>query len=104
MSNLYDDKGWCLNTTVDDLPLTTEQKEMVLEWYARKIVVIYMQITKDYVCSKSYDPLIIEGNIAHSYAFDLEDGGRRHPFRDLQHLEGMLTTEVVNMINEALEV
>lgn len=47
---------------------------------------------------KQYDPLTIENGIAHSYVFDLEDGGRHHAYRDLSHLEAMLLTEVVKEI------
>ena len=93
MSNLFD--AWHYDTNIDELPFTTEQKEMVLEWYARKLIHLACAITDDDMCGKSYDPLTIEGNTAHTYMFDLEDGGRHHPFRDLQHLEAMLTDEVV---------
>jgi hypothetical protein len=43
-------------------------------------------------------PLTIEGDVALSYVFDLADGGRRHPFRDLAHLEQMLIAECAGQL------
>jgi hypothetical protein len=42
-----------------------------------------------------YDPMDIElkEKMAHSYVFDLEDGGRHHPYKDLEHLENMIFDE-----------
>lgn len=37
MSKLASDSGYNPFHTIDDLPLTDDQKEMVLEWYARKL-------------------------------------------------------------------
>ena len=87
--------------TIDDLPLSDEQKRQVLEWFARKLWTLLEEGSgeRDYYC-KSYDPLVIEGNVAHSYVFDLEDGGRHHPFRDLAHLEKMLVDEGIRAISE----
>jgi hypothetical protein len=81
--------------TIDDLPLTSAQKERVLEWFARKIATVMGKVTGYHPCSKSYDPLMIEDNIAHSYAFELEDGGRHHDFNDLKHLEKMMVNELI---------
>lgn len=52
---------------------------------------------------KMYDPLTIEGNVAHSYVFDLEDGGRHHYFNDLGHLRKMILEETANIIKEDYE-
>ena len=35
---------------------------------------------------KSYDPLTIDGDTAHTYVFDLWDGGRHHHFESLRQL------------------
>ena len=81
---------------INDLPLNDEQKKFVLEWFAYKLWEIIEEGGGDpEYYGKSYDPLTIEGNIAHSYVFDLEDGGRHHEFRDFRHLEEMLVNEGV---------
>lgn len=46
---------------------------------------------------KSYDPLLIKGDVAHSYVFDLEDGGRHHPF------DGDYEKLCRTMVNEACD-
>ncbi|MDD5517888.1 MAG: hypothetical protein PHV98_00870 [Candidatus Omnitrophica bacterium] len=84
---------------IDDLPFTAEAKCMVLEWFARKLWVLLEEGSDDpdYYC-KMYDPLTIEGNIAHSYVFNFEDGGRHHPFSNLIQLEKMLMDEGIKTI------
>jgi len=64
-----------IDDTIDDLPLDESQKRRVLEWFARKLWIILEEASgePDY-CGKSYDPLTIDGNVAHSYVFDFEDG------------------------------
>lgn len=90
------EKGYNDYYSVDDLPLTEDQKEMVLEWYAQKI---WGGLSERGHC-KSYDPLIIEGKVAHSYIFDLNgldhrtDGGRHHNFKTLPQLEERLENEM----------
>ena len=79
--------------TIADLPLSDDQTEIVLEWYARRILAADLRKGIDSF-DKSYDPLVIEGNIAHSYVFDLADGGRHHPFGSLEELERMLDKEL----------
>jgi len=90
-----------IDDTIDDLPLDESQKRRVLEWFARKLWIILEEASgePDY-CGKSYDPLTIDGNVAHSYVFDFEDGGRHHRFKDLQHLERMLVQEAIKRITE----
>jgi hypothetical protein len=87
---------------IDTLPLHPKEKEAVLEYLARKLwtILIRTDLMDDY--GKSYDPLIIEGNIAHSYVFDMEDGGRHHSFKDYKHLEEMLMNDTITRINHAL--
>lgn len=92
--------------SIDDLTLSHYQKIQILEWFARKLWVLLEEGSgePDYY-GKGYDPLKIEGNTAHSYVFSLEDGGRHHQFRDLEHLEKMLMKEgigaIKSMISEA---
>ena len=95
--------------TIDDLPLTEEQKVHVLEWFAWKIWRICEEAggDPDYG-GKSYDPLEIElmangSGIAHSYVFDLGDGGRHHPFVSLVELEKRLEKEAIEEIRELME-
>lgn len=76
--------------TLDELPFTDDQKEMVLEWFAQKI---WGGLHGRGHC-KSYDPLIIEGYTAHSYIFNFEDGGRHHDFQSLTDLEKLLEKEM----------
>lgn len=85
--------------SIDDLPLTHHQKLCVLEWFAHKLcdIVVDSEIDED-PRYKSYDPLTIEGNTAHSYAFELGDGGRHHDFTDLRSLEDRLVNELVTKI------
>ncbi len=80
------------------LQLTDEQKERVLEWYAEKVWQLLQDLDISDGCSKRYDPLTIKDGIAHSYVFDLEDGGRRHFFRDYEHLEEMIQNELLETI------
>lgn len=84
--------------SIEDLPLTQLEKEAVLEWFARKLWVIVEESRpegSDYYC-KSYDPLVIEGNVAHSYVF--LDSGRHHEFEDLEELEKMLMQDVIETL------
>lgn len=98
MSKIAIEEGYNAFDTIDDLPLTKDQKEMVLEWFAQKI---WNTLDEPGHC-KSYDPLIIEGNTAHSYIFNLNglDGrtgsGRHHGFKTLVELEERLCKEMQN--------
>lgn len=91
--------------TLDDLPLDDMQKVLVLEWFARKLWVMLEEGggEPDYY-GKGYDPLVIdlEGKEAHSYVFDLDDGGRHHPFESLLELEEKLKQEGIKRIKEML--
>lgn len=83
---------------LNDLELSDEQKMAVLCYLANKYYRLILELGIQDGHSKSYDPLLIEGNVAHSYVFDLEDGGRHHPFRNLDHLETMLDDEILQEI------
>lgn len=88
---------------INDLPMSDEHRRIVLCWFARKIWVILEESSgKPYYYGKSYDPLYLEDNTAHSYVFELEDGGRHHAFRDLAHLEQMLVNEAIGRIKAQL--
>lgn len=95
MNTMYD---------IDDLPLNRQQKCRVLEWFARKLWVLLEEGSgePDYY-SKSYDPLIIDGDEAYSYVFSLNDGGRHHKFNNLKHLEDMLMAEGIDRIKSYIK-
>lgn len=84
------------------LPLTREQQMAVVEWLANKYWQILLDLNIQDGHCKSYDPLLIEGGTAHSYVFDLEDGGRHHDFRDLNHLVKMLDSDMRSMLRGEL--
>lgn len=92
MSKIAYEQGYNSFYSIDNLPLTKDQKEMVLEWFAQKI---WKTLDEPGHC-KTYDPLIIAGNTAHSYVFNLNTGGRHHPFTDLKQLEELLCKEMQN--------
>ena len=86
--------------TIDDLPLKDTQKRYVLEWLAWKFYNLLLKLgIEDRYC-KFYDPLLIEDDRCHSYVFDLDDGGRHHPYKNLREIEDKLFNEVVKRIKE----
>lgn len=85
--------------SIDDLLLNQEQKEQVLEYLARQLYFILTELGMD-DHHKTYDPLTIEGGIAHSYVFELGDGGRHHKFSSLSELENLMVTEVIQTIKK----
>jgi hypothetical protein len=79
----------------------------ILEWFALKIWVAGEEGSgeREYH-GKSYDPLKIEldsggGGVAHSYVFNLRDGGRHHGFQSLEELEIALTEELIGVVEWA---
>ena len=53
--------------------------------------------------SKMYDPLTIIGQVAHSYVFNLKDGGRHHSFESIESLIGLMRDETIENINNFIE-
>lgn len=86
-----------------DLNLNPAQQKEVVEWlaYQYRLILLGLNVA-DSVGYKTYDPLTIEGNVAHSYVFDLEDGGRHHEFTDYDSLVDSLTNEVIRDIFDEL--
>jgi hypothetical protein len=90
--------------------LDTLDKIKVVEWFAMMMLIIKEE--HDYTQEgdyggKSYDPMTIElnrggGGIAHSYVFDMEDGGRHHLFENLEDIPRILVTEVLECITETI--
>ena len=64
-----------------------EKQIAYLKGYAMAIQSIMYELTGENSCSKSYDPIQIDENNIHSYAFNLKDGGRHHPLSDYNSLE-----------------
>lgn len=91
--------------TIDGLSLTDQQKVAVLEWFAQKL---WTMLEEGSGCpeygGKSYDPLTIDLPMmrAYSYVFNLENGGRSHPFTSLIHLEQQLVDEGIKTIRDML--
>ena len=93
--------------TLADLELDPLTEAKILEWLAFKIWVSGNEGVPDGdYHSKSYDPLTIElgsrgGGTAHSYVFNLGDGGRHHDFSSLADLERMLFEEAIGTVSWA---
>lgn len=100
MSRALNEAGWNTFDSIDDLPVDQDTKEMVLEYLARRYWKVLLDLKYQDGHSKTYDPLIIDGNTAHSYVFDLEDGGRHHSFDSLKDLERMMTEEFKSYFKE----
>lgn len=49
-----------------------------LEGYALACSDLAVKFTGESLIYKGYDPLTIDGNTLHSYAFEFKDGGRHH--------------------------
>lgn len=65
----------------------TPDQQRFLEGYASALQDIEYRLTGDNSCSKAYDPMKCEGQIMHSYAFNMKDGGRHHPVKDYKDIE-----------------
>jgi uncharacterized protein YtpQ (UPF0354 family) len=87
---------------IERLPFLPYQKEIILEYLAQKLWAILRKTNLMEDHCKSYDPLLIDKTTAHSYVFDMEDGGRHHTFKDYKHLEKMLMDETIAKINNNL--
>jgi hypothetical protein len=72
---------------------------LMIEAYALACTDIMYAMTKDSPCAKSYDPMRIEGMTAHSYAFDLKDGGRHHDLTEYESVGEILEY----LVKETLE-
>ena len=86
--------------SIDDLSLTDDQKEMVLEYVAQ----LFWQLLLDSSIAdghcKTYDPLIIdEEMLFRSYVFDAYDGGRVRQFTSYKDGEDWLMTSFVEWLN-----
>ena len=83
-------------------------KKAVLEWYAKKLDRMMQETVGESPGAKSYDPLSFEScddgtYIAHSYAFDMKDGGRHHHGLTFNEVEEYITQETINWIRVDIE-
>lgn len=77
------------------------EKEYV-EGYAQACwdILIGLDIQDGYC--KSYDPLTIDENtkVAHSYVFNLWDGGRHHSYENMEQIMRGLEKETLELVKE----
>lgn len=73
----------------------------IVEAYIQGMYDLYIELGGDTHC-KIYDPITIEGNIAHSYVFEFNDGGRHHSFGKLEDLMEMARKEIARSIKNDL--
>ena len=70
----------------------------LVEAYVQGMYDLYIELGGETLC-KSYDPLTIEGDIAHSYVLNFNDGGRHHKL-SLKDIKEMALKEFVELIKE----
>lgn len=90
---------------INELPFNDDQKEIVLEYIARILWIILTESMWDgeYIC-KSYDPLVIDENTAHSYVLNLNrHGGRHHYFKDYKELEEKIKNGAIEDIQGQIQ-
>lgn len=83
----------------------THEQARYVEGYAAALQDVLYAMTGDNGCSKSYDPMTVDGNTMHSYAFDMKDGGRHHDgkdYSDLSEIKNVLKRQVLLEINQAI--
>jgi len=81
----------------------TYDEERMIEGYALALDHVIFKLTGESPSAKSYDPMRIEGNVMHSYAFNMKDGGRHHPVEDYQSVGEILDcllSETIDYVKE----
>lgn len=69
------------------MKITSEEKEFI-KGYATALQDLMLKLTGSNGNSKDYDPCdFYDDEILHSYAFELKDGGRRHPLSDYKDID-----------------
>lgn len=80
----------------------TQETALILEGYAMALSDMMSRLSGDSPCGKSYDPMMIESSeLAHSYAFDMKDGGRHHAlnlYENLGEIMEVLLQEAVDWV------
>ena len=83
----------------------TKIEQAYLTGYAEALQKLMIELTGDNSCGKSYDPIAFSDSTIHSYAFNLKDGGRRHPLSDYESVEEiarLMAKEAKEWIDEAM--
>lgn len=70
-----------------------------LEGYAAALADVMYRMTGESSCGKSYDPMKVKDGFMFSYAFDMKDGGRKHPLSDYDTIGDIQET----LISETLD-
>ena len=90
-----------VNEIRDDKQITQETA-LIIEGYALGLAHMMYRLDGDSPCSKAYDPMRIEHpHLAHSYAFDMKDGGRHHDlsdYRDIGEIMDVLLQEAIDWV------
>lgn len=96
-------KPWTYTSEIWERTQVGPYEAAFIEGYALALSEMMRRLSGDSPCGKSYDPMFIEGNVAHSYAFDMKDGGRHHDlmlYKDVGEILDSLTQEAINWIKE----
>ena len=64
--------------SIHDRNYNKDWSDSEMEAYVQGIYEVLCSLGVSDGCGKMYDPLTIEGEMYHSYVFDLWDGGRHH--------------------------
>ena len=90
-----------VNEIRDDKQITQETA-LIIEGYALGLAHMMYRLDGDSPCGKSYDPMRIEHpHLAHSYAFDMKDGGRHHDlsdYKDIGEIMDVLLEEAIDWV------
>jgi hypothetical protein len=84
----------------------TDSEARYIEGYAAALQDTLRNLTGESGCAKSYDPMTVNGSgeIMHSYAFNMKDGGRHHNVADyanIEEIKRVLLTEACADIRDA---
>ena len=79
-------------------PNNRKLTEEDVESYAHACYDLILALTDNDSHRKMYDPLTIEDKLAHSYVFELNDGGRHHKFKNLESLKDTILKETIERI------
>ena len=77
---------------------------LMIEGYALACADVIRMLSGDSPCSKSYDPMSINGMVASSYAFELKDSGRKHDltlFKNVGEIMECLLKETKDLIEKS---
>lgn len=77
-----------------------EQDAIALRSYAEALCAVQKRLVGYTDCGKIYDPLTVDvgKQVIYSYAFNLLNGGRRHPaneFESIEQIKELLLTELI---------